>query len=377
MWGRFFIPVLALFYIASQVPLEQFAIIMGVFSLAILVLEIPSGVVADLIGRKNTLLVSRFLYLIELFMIAFYDGFWIFLIAKIISGFAVSLSSGADEALLYDSLKKMKREKEHKTVSGRLYTYCNISMAFTFIVGAFLFGIHYKLPAIVSLPVVGIGFILTFFLKEPYKSSKCFSLKNSYQHMKEGFNYFWDHSYIKYLVFYSVPIAAAIAIMLSISSAYFEEILFPVALMGVVAFIGSMIAAFSSKKAHNLEEKFGEKKSLFFIQAATVLGIFLMALMINYVGVLFFFIISFVSGFFGVVVNHYMNVHIETSHRATMLSIKNFFSNFAIFLLFPAVGYVAKVKSMGTSFLYFGIVILIFVVALQLYSTKLRIKQIE
>ena len=59
MWGRFFIPVLALFYIASQVPLEQFAIIMSVFSLSILLLEIPTGVLSDLIGRKKTLLLSR------------------------------------------------------------------------------------------------------------------------------------------------------------------------------------------------------------------------------------------------------------------------------------------------------------------------------
>ena len=109
MWGRFFIPVLALFYIASQVPIEQFAIIMSVFALSTLLLEIPSGVIADLLGKKKTLLIGRFCYIIEIFMIAFYDGFWIFLVAKVVSGIGVSLNSGTNSALLFDTLKKMRK----------------------------------------------------------------------------------------------------------------------------------------------------------------------------------------------------------------------------------------------------------------------------
>ncbi len=50
-WLRFFLPVLALFYIASQVSLAQTGIIMGVFGLTIAVLTVPMGVVADFIGK--------------------------------------------------------------------------------------------------------------------------------------------------------------------------------------------------------------------------------------------------------------------------------------------------------------------------------------
>ena len=64
MWGRFFIPILALFYIASQVTLEQFTIIMAVFAFSTFVLEIPTGVIADLLGKKKALLISRAMYVI-------------------------------------------------------------------------------------------------------------------------------------------------------------------------------------------------------------------------------------------------------------------------------------------------------------------------
>ncbi len=376
MWVRFFIPVLALFYIASQVPLEQFAVIMSVFALATLILEIPSGVVADLIGRKKVLLLARFLYIIEIFLIAFYNGFWVFLIAKIISGIGVSLSSGANEALLYDTLKRLNKEQEHKRISGKIFMITNISTAFVFIIGAFLFSINNKLPAVASLPFISLGFVLTFFLKEPYAINHRVNLRNAYLHLKTGLIYFLHHDYVKFLVFFSIPIASGISIILSISSAYFEKIMIPVALIGIFAFISSMITAYFSKKAHRFEKRLGDKKSLYLIQALVVAGIFLMSLMINYFGVIFYFLIPLSSGFFGVLINHYMNSHIETSHRATMLSIKNLADNLGIFILFLAVGYMTKIRSMQTSLAILGIIFVIYSVILFLYSKRLRISQI-
>jgi len=339
MWMRFFIPVLALFYIASKVPLEQFMLIMGVFSAAIFLFEIPSGVVADILGKKKTLLLSRFMYIIEIFLIAFYDGFWVFLIAKIISGIGVSLSSGADSALLYDTLKKLGREKEHAKISGNLHTVTNISMAFVFIIGAYLFSISPKLPAIVSLPLITAGFILTFFLVEPYHSKKKLTMKNSWNHLKEGLIEFKKNDYVKWLVFFSLPVATFVNIFYSISSAYLEAVLIPVSLIGVIAFISSMVAAYMSKNAHKLENKIGDKKSLLLIQMLTISATISMSFMIPYIGAFFYLLVPFVAGLFMVLINHYMNEHISTTHRATLLSIKNFGNNIGMTIMFPAFVY--------------------------------------
>lgn len=356
MWGRFFVPVLALFYIASQVPLEQFAVIMSVFALAILLFEVPSGVVADFLGKKKTLLLSGFLYVIEIFILAFFNGFWLFLIAKVLSGIGVSLASGARQAIVYDTLKILDRTKEHKRISGNISVIANVSMAIVFIIGAYLFSINAKLPAIVSLPVVFIGFVLTFFLKEPYKNGKPFDMKNSWNHLKEGFAYFKKNVYVKYLTFYSVPLMTVIVIIQNMSSVYFENILIPISLIGVVAFISSMVSSYFAKKTHNIDEKLGTPKALLLGQLLVFFGVFLMAFMFNYFGVLFYFLISAAYGFYGVIVNHYANENIETSHRATMLSIKNMFNNLGVTLILPLIGYLTKLISMKTAFfILFGI----------------------
>jgi len=370
MWGRFFIPVLALFYIASQVSLAQFSIIMSIFSLSILVLEVPTGVIADLLGKKRTLIIGRSMHVIEIFLIAFFNGFWVFLIAKIISGIGVSLGSGTGSALLYDTLKKQKREDKHKKISGSISIVSNVSMAIVFIIGAFLFSLSPKLPAIASLPLISLGLILTFFLEEPYKNGKKFNMKNSFTHLKEGLSYFKTSNFVKYLSFFSFFTAAAISITLSMSSAYFKAILIPVSLIGILAFVSSMITAFTSKKAHKWEEKLKMRKSVLYIQLFILVSIFLMALMVHYFGFIFYLLIPFVAGFYGVTINDHINKNIVSSHRATLLSMQSFFENLGIFLLFPLVGHFADNGSFGKSYLIFGLILFAGYILVYFYSRK-------
>ncbi len=376
-WCRFAIPILALFFIASKVPLEQFTIIMAIFSLSILLLEIPSGIIADLIGKKRTMLIAKILYIVEIYLIAFYNGFWIFLIAKIISGIGVSFWSGADQALIYDTLKRMKKEKDHKKIIGNYFTIQNVTKAFVFIIGGFLFAMNYKLPAIMTLPFIVLSFILMFFIKEPYVSGKKLGVVTSFKHLKESLSYSWKHSYVKYLILYSLPVATTMWVMLSISSAYLAEISIPVYMIGIIAFIASMLTAYISKKAYKIEEKLGERISLIAIQITAILGIFLMSLMIPYLGVLFYLLIPVTQGFFMIIINNYLNEHIETSHRATIISIRVMFSNLGVFILFPLVGYMIKYKTMHFSFLIFGIIMLAYMLLLLIYSRKLKISQIN
>lgn len=376
-WCRFFVPILALFYIASKVSLAQFTFIMGLFALAILLFEIPSGIIADLIGKKRTILIAKLLYIVEIYLIAFYDGFWIFLIAKIISGIGVSFWSGADQALIYDTLKRMKKEKEHKRILGNFFTIQNVVKAFVFISGGFLFTFNYKLPAICSLPFIILSFILVFFIKEPYVSGKKLGVITSFVHLKESLIYSWKHSYVKYLMLYSLPVATIMWVMLSISSAYLAEISVPVYMIGIVAFISSMLTAFISKKAYKIEEKLGERRSLLAIQITAILSVFLIALMANYIGVLFFLLIPVTQGFFIVIINNYINEYIETSHRATIISIKNMICNLGSFIFFPLVGYMITYKSMQFSFLIFGIIMLAYMLILLIYSSKFKISQIN
>jgi MFS family permease len=341
---------------------------MAVFSLTILLLEIPSGVLADLIGKKKTLLIARFLYIIEIAIMAFGNGFWPFLIAKILSGIGTSMTSGTTSAFLYDTLKRMNREKDYVKISGTVWAITNTSMAFVFITGAWLFTIDNKLPAILSLPLVTLGWILTFFTEEPYPPKAKLTVSNSWKHLKEGLTYTWNHKYLKYLILFSLPIGTTAAILMNTTSAYYEAIGVPVAFIGTIAFANSIISAITGKKVHKIE-KLTDRQMLRLIEIIMITSIFLLALMKPYIGIIFYFGIFISFGLYMVLVDHITQKHIETSHRATVTSIKNMAENVGIFMLFPIFGYIAKIN-MQSAITVLGTFMLVYAIVLYFYANK-------
>ncbi|MCK5107550.1 MAG: MFS transporter [Nanoarchaeota archaeon] len=355
-WARFFIPVLALFYIASQVPLEQFGIIMGIYALVILLLEIPSGVFSDILGRKWSLLIAYVLFLIELIILAFFNGFWPFLIAKILCGIAGSLVSGTQSALLYESLKKLKREKEYKKIFGKLHFITNIVKACVFIFGAYLFTLNPKYPAFLSIPFTLFALILTFYLHEVFVPNKKLTIKNQIKHMKEGLSYFIKNKYTKLITIHSSFLMMIPWIILSISSAYLEIIKIPIVLIGIFSFTGNVLQALGAKKAHYLEEKFGEKKTLSLLYGLSFAGVFPLIFLIPYFGILSLLLVYPIRSLNIVIIDYYMNRHIKETHRATILSIRNMFNKLVIAICFPIFGYITKISSMAEAFAFLFIV---------------------
>ena len=65
-------------------------------------LEIPTGTVADFLGRKVSLLLGCMIGGIGALVYASYPSFAIFMVAEVIFAFSYTLLSGADEALAYD-----------------------------------------------------------------------------------------------------------------------------------------------------------------------------------------------------------------------------------------------------------------------------------
>lgn len=369
-WGRFFVPVMALFYIASQVPLEQFAIIMGVFTLSTLLFEIPSGVLSDLLGRKKSLVIAHSIYIVEIIILAFFNGFWWFLIAKFISGIASSLISGTDSSLLYETLKKLKREKEYKKIYGKAKFIRGVFMSVIFILGGYLFTLNYKYPAYLSLPFMILGLIVSIFLMDVNQRKQKVSIEKSWNHMKEGIVFFSKNIHTKFITIYSVPLMTLPWIVLAISSAYLELIKIPIVLIGIISFIGSTLMAFAAKNTHHLEEKFGEKKTLNILYLLGFIGLVPLIFLIPYFGVLSLLLIFILNGFADVIIDHYMNKHVKSSHRATMLSIRNMFNQLLIAICFPIFGYITKLFSMAEAFAFLFIILGLGFVYYLIYSGK-------
>ena len=108
--ARFYYPVFTILFLDYGLSLEQFALLNTVWAVTIVLAEVPSGALADLLGRRQLLVATALLMVAEMALIAFVplgNVHWVFgafLVNRILSGLAEAMASGADEALAFDTL---------------------------------------------------------------------------------------------------------------------------------------------------------------------------------------------------------------------------------------------------------------------------------
>ena len=111
--ARFYYPVFAVFFTDLGLSMAQFLWLNVIWAMTIVLFEVPSGVLADLLGRKRLVIFSALSMVIEMLLLIMapqHGGWGLFAICavnRVLSGLAEAAASGADEALAYDSLKKV------------------------------------------------------------------------------------------------------------------------------------------------------------------------------------------------------------------------------------------------------------------------------
>jgi len=141
--ARFYYPVLGVLFLDLGLSLEQYASLNVIWALTILLLEIPSGALADVIGRRWMVILAGTLMVGEMAVFAFAPvGPWLFpflILNRILSGVAEACASGADEALAYDSLPIEGREELWRGVLANLIRWSSGAFFVAMILGALSF----------------------------------------------------------------------------------------------------------------------------------------------------------------------------------------------------------------------------------------------
>ncbi|QSX06567.1 MFS transporter [Sedimentibacter sp. zth1] len=170
-----------------------------IYAITTIVLEVPSGVLADKFGRKKLLLIGAFLSLLEMTIIYYAHSFFAFGFAVFLAGINNAFRSGAKEALIYDSLQEAKKEAGFEGVYGRVNAIDTIGATIAALSGgvlAYYFGL--EINYVVSIFSKAIAFILVIFIKEP--SRKILEIDNNNTsfkiYIKEGIKFFKNNKVI-------------------------------------------------------------------------------------------------------------------------------------------------------------------------------------
>jgi MFS family permease len=145
----------AVFVVAILVPFferhigltfREFLATESMFAATVVLMEVPSGWLADKWRRKSAICVGAAVCALGVWFFIPADSFALAALAQILMGIGISLMSGADSALLYDALADAGEERHYRAIEGRRHGWGMFAVAFASVSGAAMFAIDPLLP---------------------------------------------------------------------------------------------------------------------------------------------------------------------------------------------------------------------------------------
>jgi len=366
-WFMLVMPIIVLFFQENGLSMKEVLLLQSIFSIVIILFEIPSGYFSDVIGRKTTIILGCILGFFGFSIYSFSYGFWGFLIAELTLGLGSSFLSGTDSAIIYDSLIQSKKEKDYKKIEGRMLSVGNFSEAIASFLGGFVALISLRTPFYIEMVLMFFTIPLAFTLIEP-KRQKYENEEGPIKEIIKIVKYSIHHNgEIKWLIFYSGFIGASTLTMVWFIQPYFQFVGLPLAYFGIAWGILNLSVGIFSLYAHKIELSVGRKKSLISLIFISFIGYMLLGIFNSLWAIGFIILFYFVRGISGPILKDYVNKLISSNMRATVLSVKNLFGRLVFSIIGPFIGWLTDVYSLqlalltsGSIFVILGIISLLF-----------------
>ena len=339
------------------------------FSITIVLSEVPTGVFADKYGRKNSILVGIFLMIAGILLfLALGANFWVFFATEIIWGISMAFISGADRALVFDSLAEAGQAKRAKAVFANMKIADTAGIVIAMPAGSWVaanigtYPDSLTLPFFMTVAAFGLAFLVCLTVVEPKREK---SKKEGFALAMRGFDELRHNKRLQSLSFDYVSISAAAFFVFWFYQSILRANYVDLSLYGVVSAAFNIVSMLVLAKLARLEKWLGTSQLLFI--SALAIALAYLGLAAN---------VSLLFGMFAITIavcartirqpvfDHYLNFQIKSSERATVLSAISASERVIVAMLYPLVGFVADASLQG-AFLFLGAITLFFALKLR------------
>jgi len=342
---------------------QEIMILQGYFMFIIFVFEIPSGAIADYLGRKKALLLSALTVVMAAFLYSIVPVLFLFYLAETFWAFSIALASGTNEAFMFSSLKVSGEQDKLPKVMGNIQMFNLIALTLSAPLGSI---IAEFISLQFTMTCLGIIYIGAFIVSLTYHEPKINNDKKTERYVsiiKDGFKELKKNKILRILCIDRLFVNIFIFFLFWTYQPYLAEIGITEFEAGFILVLVNLTNALFSYLIPKILRKI-KKKLRFLILVDVIAGLSFISLGFTrnpFIGIgILLLIVAFGYPRF-LIYTHGINNQIESENRATVLSTINMFGSLSMAILYPIyIGLIVDALSIFWFFIINGIAILIF-----------------
>jgi len=348
-WFNLVMPTIVLFYQSTGMGMQDILVLKSIYSVAIVILEIPSGYAADLWGRKKALVAGAIFGTLGILIYSANELYAGFVVAEILLGLGHSLISGADTAMLYDTLKHEGRAADYLNQEGRVTACGNFAEALAGVAGGLLAAVSLRTPFFFQVVVAASAIPASICLKEPIFDTGTSANLKTYGSLFHTLRFsLLGNRKLKAALLISSFTGTATLTFAWFVQPFFKAVDLPIPMYGVLWTLLNLSVGIMGLFVHRFREVLGLRTGLAAATCAIAGGFFLAGTFITLPGLLTLLFFYMARGIASPLLKDYINRHCESSVRATLLSLRNFIIRIIFAVAGPFLGWMADQHSLQT-----------------------------
>ncbi|ULN66832.1 MFS transporter [Vibrio gigantis] len=375
-FARFYYPVFTLLYLDYGLTLSQFAMLNVVWAATIVLAEVPSGAFADTLGRKKLVVLSSLVMFVEIAMIALVPTespnlvFMVFLVNRILSGLAMALASGADEALAYDTLKEQGNEELWPRVLQIQLRIASTVGIFVTLIGAAMYDVNFmanifhalgltapestkdlmRIPVFATLLVALLAIYAAVNMREekkviPNGQTKLATTMASLKLTADTGKWVLATPYVLFILLYYSLFEHTSRMFLTMNSQYYLAIDIPIIYFGFIGAGISLLKIIFAGQSRRLAESIEPRTFIIVMGLASIATYYWISLGWSVYGVIPALVLIFIIMTMNIFISYHLNKKTESHNRATVLSFKGLMFNLGYGLIGILYAYYYKLVS--------------------------------
>ena len=329
--------------------MQQLMLTQSVFAACIIVLEIPSGMLADWFGRKSTLMFGTLLSGISFTTLLWADSFIDICVFEGLTGVAYSLLSGSDTSLAFESEKALTANRQSSSIA-RLLSWTNLGESAASFSAFVLVGFGLYWVIIAQVVIAWAPFLISIGIIEPPRT---INKSEPRMPIKRLFN---QHRYLGGLMLIYLAVSCASYLVAWLNPMLWQQQALPVAYFGLLWAAISLTIAAANRASARIINHLG--KRLFLCLPLLLLLSYLALTAQNLIWIISgAFTIALFRGLTMPSIKMRLNQQIGNQHRATINSVMQAMFRFGSLLLGPVMGlivdrYGARVGAFSLAFIF-------------------------